>query len=333
MPSTTRLDQGVISRALRGLASQGWIREPSPLEPLEALATRLGVAQIWVKRDDALLPLGGGSKVRKLDLLLAQPLYRESEHWHTTGARGSGHLVACARAAVELDHKLVAHICPQPDSERVAENYQATRVLAADVKVYSSRLTMALRRPYLMALDRWRGEAIIPPGGTSPAGTAAFVRAAFELCDQSRALGIALPDRIYIPIGSGGAAVGLAVGLALAGAATRVHAIATVERMLLAPPRIFALEHSLLQWLRASGVPVPRRLATRLIIDNSQIGAGYAHPTTASRGAVARLASHGLMLESVYSGKAMAALERDARALSSEKLLFWLTCSRPSFVS
>ena len=74
--------------------------------------------------------------------------------------------------------------------------------------------------------------------------------------------------------------------LALAGAATRVHAIATVERILLAPPRILALEHSLLKWLRRQGVPVPRRLAIKLVVDSSQIGAGYAHPTSASRNAL-----------------------------------------------
>ena len=113
MPPTRTLDVGAIRSAVQGLASQNWIREPSPLDSLPGLAQELGVAQIWVKRDDALLALGGGSKVRKLDILLAQPLYRDSRRWHTTGARGSGHLVACARAAVELNHQLVAHVCPQ----------------------------------------------------------------------------------------------------------------------------------------------------------------------------------------------------------------------------
>lgn len=316
-----------VEQALASLTDMGWISDPSPLESLDALGTQLGIEKLWVKHDDLLPSLGGGSKVRKLDLLVAQPLYQERRRWHTTGARGSGHLVACAKAASLLGHQLVAHCFPQPASEQVEANFAITREYATKVEHYPSRLALTARRPYLMALDRWRTDAIIAPGGSSAAGCAAFVRAAFELRDQCLALGIAMPDRIYLPIGSGGAAVGLALGLALAGAATQVYAIATVERALLLPPRIFMLKRSLLSWLTTQGVPVPSsRLRLRLHIDFSQIGAGYAHPSAASRDAVDLLRRYGLGLESVYSGKAMAALQRDAHTLSSKNILFWLTC-------
>ena len=47
---------------------------PTPLEPLPRLGARLGIDDLWVKRDDLTGLALGGNKARKLELLLADAL-------------------------------------------------------------------------------------------------------------------------------------------------------------------------------------------------------------------------------------------------------------------
>lgn len=315
-----------VPSALDLLPSMGWVVEPSPLQSMTAMAAALGLEELMIKRDDLLPALGGGNKVRKLDLLLARPPYIDAPIWHASGAIGSGQLVASARASQELGRKLIAHCCDQPISPGVVQNLAMTAVAAHELHYYRSRFSMAVRRPELMIADSWRGQAILPPGATSGAGTAGFVRAAFELADQLQARSTRVPERIYLPLGSGGAAVGLAVGLALAGVRSAVHAVSTVERIFVTTARIRSVKRAVLRWLDEHGVDVPSHLPLRLVIDRSQIGRGYAHPSPASLTAVERMSAQDIRMEAVYSGKAMAALLHDATSLRGERVLFWLTC-------
>ena len=57
-----------MSDALADIAQLGLITAPSPLTALPGLARQLGLASLTLKRDDLLPALGGGTKVRKLDV-------------------------------------------------------------------------------------------------------------------------------------------------------------------------------------------------------------------------------------------------------------------------
>ena len=65
----------------------------------------------------------------------------------------------------------------------------------------------------------------VPRGGSTPVGAAGFARAAAELLDQCVRLDGAFPASVVLPLGSGGSTAGLLVGLAAAGADTRVLAV------------------------------------------------------------------------------------------------------------
>lgn len=309
--------------ALDALPRLGWIEGPSPVQ---ALPARGRVAWLGVKREDQLPALAGGGKPRKLDTLLAHAPWKDAAAWVSAGAIGSGHLVACAAAGERLGRATRAHLFWEPVTPHALENlaYVATRT---SLDFHANRVFMALSAPGVLLGKRLGDAAVIPPGGTVPEGMIGVARAAFELADQIAAGDLPKPDRIYVALGSGGTAVGLAVGLGLAGLRIPVHAIATVERVLMPDVQVRHTARAFSRWLAARGVPAAEPAPLRIV--HSQIGAGYGIPTPASWAAVSSLHASGIPAEPVYTGKAWAALVADLEADRVDgNVLYWFTSRR-----
>jgi D-cysteine desulfhydrase len=305
----------------------GWVHEPTPITSLPRLAAGLGLDHLAIKRDDLLGALHGGSKPRKLDYLLAAPPFAAAEGWASSGGIGSGSLVALTAAAQKLDRKLRAHLFWTPLSAGVADNLAFTASGPTRLVYHRSRTTMALGAPSIVIGGREGGLPVVPPGATSPRGMLGLVRAGLELGAQIRAGEIPEPDRLYVPLGSGGTAAGLAVGLALGGLRTRVVAVGVVERMLSPALRVHGLAREVVDELAALGLPVPEA-PIDLAIVRGHLGAAYAHTTKASLAAVEALAEEGIVLEPIYTGKAMAALLAGAGREGAKRVLFWSTVRR-----
>src|SRR5262249_54591403 len=79
---------------------------------------------------------------------------------------------------------------------------------------------------------------------------------------------------------------------------------------------------------RAPNIQIPPSDPGLVIVDHAHLGRGYAEPTAESLAACEALAAEGILLEPVYTGKAMAALRADARRLSLRSVLFWQTARR-----
>ena len=76
----------------------------------------------------------------------------------------------------------------------------------------------------------WRKHGyVVPLGASTPIATVGHVRAALELQEQIRAGLLPEPRSIYLPFATGGSVAGLLIGLTLAGMATRVVAVQTVD--------------------------------------------------------------------------------------------------------
>ncbi|APR85219.1 D-cysteine desulfhydrase [Minicystis rosea] len=305
----------------------GWVGEPTPITPLPRAAEALGLEWLGVKRDDLLDLPYGGAKPRKLDYVLAAPPFADAPVWSSSGGIGSGSLVALTVAAERLDRRLRAHMFWTPLSEGVTDNLAFTASGPSAIFFYGSRVSMAVCRPAVLLCARESGAPVLPPGATSPRGMIGTVRAGLELAQQIREGAVPTPDRVYVALGSGGTAVGLAVGLALGGVRTEVRAVAVVERLLALGPRIRGLEHAALAELARFGLPAPE-LPIALTVDHAHAGAAYAHPSVESIAAVDTIAPEGIHLEPVYTGKAMAALCADARAGGLRNVIFWSTVRR-----
>jgi D-cysteine desulfhydrase len=122
---------------------------------------------------------------------------------------------------------------------------------------------------------------------------------------------------------------GLALGLELAGLATRVLAVRVVESPLCNRVLLELLLVRTARLLARRGVSVSARASgRRLLLVGNQVGRGYGSPTSAALAAVEAAAAEGLALETTYTGKAFAALLALAArrgAGQAPRILFWNT--------
>ena len=280
---------------------------PTPLEPADRLgaALRLGPGRLWVKRDDCTGLATGGNKARKLELLLADALGAGCDVLVTAGGPQSNHARSTAAAAARAGIACVLAFNSEPPprteanqlldvllgAERRFLGPLAMDDLDAAVEEIAVELRAAGRRPY-----------VIPVGGSSPLGASAYVAAAEEIVadlDHDDVL-------VVTATGSGGTQAGLAARLG--------HGrVIGVDVGALADPaavvRRLAIDVAAL-----AGLPIPPG-EPQLMRD--QVGDGYGAPTEACRRAI-RLAarSEGLLLDPVYSGKALAGLAAMAAPVS-----------------
>jgi D-cysteine desulfhydrase len=155
--------------------------------------------------------------------------------------------------------------------------------------------------------------------------TLGHVRAALELVEQVRDGLLPQPRRIYIPFATGSSVAGLLIGLALAGATTRVVAVRTVESIIANRRRLERLVNNTLSLLGSANVSFERCLNQLEMVDDQQLGRGYRDVPPATRAAISAAAKHELRLDSAYSGKAFAALLEALPQFPDGELLFWNT--------
>jgi D-cysteine desulfhydrase len=196
--------------------------------------------------------------------------------------------------------------------------------------------TSALARPFDAAHVRAardpRAPYPIPAGGTSALGNLAFVSAGLELGDQVAAGVLPEPHAVFVPLGTMGSAAGLYVGLRAAKLSTVLVAVRASSPGTSTRQRLERLVHETVAHLRAIEPTFPAIALDRerLVIDGSQLGAGYARPTEAGAQASALFRAHTtLELEATYSAKAAAAFVAEARRRPDRRLLFWHTHAAP----
>jgi 1-aminocyclopropane-1-carboxylate deaminase/D-cysteine desulfhydrase-like pyridoxal-dependent ACC family enzyme len=279
--------------------------------------------RLWVKRDDLTASTYGGNKVRKLEFVLPVA-QRRGGPIVTAGGIGSHHVLATATYASALDMEVDAVLYPQPATDDVRATADAltrvpglhvTRVphrYAMPVAVAARMAHLATRRPYLL----W-------PGASTPLGTLGYVGAGLELVDAFGEQRWRPPDVVVAPLGSGGTAVGIALGIALGGwSDTTVVGVRAADRSVTNAAVLRSLEAGTAAVLSFGGW-VPRR--TRLAVDGRWFGSGYGSPTKAGDHATVAAAELGLALEPTYTAKAFAAaLDRVGQG---ERVLFVQTFS------
>jgi 1-aminocyclopropane-1-carboxylate deaminase/D-cysteine desulfhydrase-like pyridoxal-dependent ACC family enzyme len=289
-------------------------RYPTPVQRVASLSAPR--SELWIKRDDLTHEVYGGNKVRKLEPILSEACARGESRVVTVGAVGSHHVLATAyfgrRAGLEVE----AVLAPQPRTEHVA------RVLRAGLALGLRAFPVGSWRGVPLAVARRvaRGARFIPVGGSSVAGSMAYVDAARELATQVRRGELPEPDICVVALGSGGTAAGLAAGLEAEGLATRVVGVCVSE-----PPWLIALTGWWLASACARRIRAPRG---RLTVDVRFLGAGYARPTEAGAEATALAREHaGIELDPTYTAKAFASALWHVRARRAAHVLYWHTLS------
>jgi 1-aminocyclopropane-1-carboxylate deaminase/D-cysteine desulfhydrase-like pyridoxal-dependent ACC family enzyme len=291
--------------------------------PVERLA--IGDAPLWVKRDDRTGEAYGGNKVRKLEFLLGEARHRGAPRLVTAGAAGSHHCLATTVYGREHGFDLTLVLFPQPPTPHVREVLGAVAARGAEIRpVPRMELVPAgLLRERLR--HRRSGCVVIPPGGSSPAGTLGYVSAGLELAEQVEAGEMPAPDVVHVAAGTLGTAVGIAIGLEMAGLPARVHAVRVVGRLVANPRAVRGLVRRTLQRLGEAGDA--GAMLARIDLSGSHLGPGYGVATPAGAAAIHEAARSGLVLDSTYTGKVAAAALGAATTDPERVHLYWHTLS------
>lgn len=291
---------------------------PSPVELLPSFG--IG-GDIWIKRDDLNAPFCGGNKVRALEFLLGT--VKPGDSVVTVGGAGSTHILSTAihtarlgakPTALRWNHDMnpVAHLV----SQRIATEMPGNRVGRSAV--------IAMARARLRGLSA--NVHYIPLGGTSPIGALGHVNAALELAAQIAAGELPRVHQIVLPLGSGGTAAGLMLGLAIAGIDVTVVGARVGPRLFVNRRRVLGLARQTARFIeRLTGEGVPSVEPNRLRIAQHVYGGAYGRPLAAATEAAEILrGATGIQLDGTYSAKAFAAALDEARTARGPTL-FWLT--------
>ena len=279
---------------------------PAPVRRLDLHLPR-GVS-LYLKDEGRVSPIYGGNKVRKLERALAAAAETDAPVV-TGGAAGSHHALATALHARHLGLRVHLVLCPQPDTPDARAHL--ARTAGAATRVVTTPTGRSLAPAIQQVADglAQRGTAppvVLPLGGSCAAGVAGSVDLGLELAQDIHAGRLPQPSQVFLAAGSGGTAAGVWMGLRLGGIESEVVAVRVAPRRLVASDRLLHLAGKAAEWLALPAASVPRS-AEGLRIDHSQVGAGYATPSTDARAAAAEVRPHGLELEETYTGRALAA--------------------------
>ncbi len=316
-------DRATVNRALDNLPRVRLATLPTPLEEARRLRDALGgptrCPRILLKRDDLTGLAGGGNKARKLEFLVADALKSGATVLVTTGGTQSNHarMTAAAACRVGLATSLILTTSdPHPE---VQGNLLLDYVFGAEVHFVAAGDPALAVGPgeaekvaEVVADLVARGERpyVIPLGGSSPVGALGYIAGTLELLGQLEAAD-ERPSRLYVAAGSRGTAAGLVAGAMLAQASYRVRGVAVSG----GDPEKSVLAAGVAREAAGQLGAVLAVAASDFETDHAQIGQGYGLSTPACLEAILLLArTEGILLDPVYTGKAMAGLIADVRA-------------------
>jgi L-cysteate sulfo-lyase len=283
---------------------------PTPLEKLENLSRELGGPEIWIKRDDCTVVATGGNKVRKLEFLMGEARAQGADHLVTQGAVQSNHVRQTAAVARRFGMKctaLLEHRVETNDRDYLESgNVLLDRLFDCAIEYRKTGLDMNAEAERKGAELREAGAEpyVIPGGGSNRVGALGYVGCAQELMQQADEMGLVI-DRIVTATGSAGTQAGLVVGLAGCNANVPVLGIGVRAPKDRQEDNVHRLAEATAEYAGVhGGIP---RAAVEANCD--YVGPGYGQPTEGMKEAVRMLARlEGVLLDPVYSGKAMAGL-------------------------
>ena len=273
---------------------------PTPLDEAPRLSEALG-GRVLVKRDDLTGLAMGGNKARKLDHLVRDAIEKGCDTLVTAGGAQSNFARMTAGAAARLGmkcHLVLSGEAPDRDSG----NLVLDRLFGAELHFAGSNDWTVLEAEVArIAAEHGARAYAMPIGGSTPVGALGYIECADELMAQLSSP----PDWVVCAASSGGTLAGLHAGLPASVGLLGIDVARPPEPLAERVPHLAAEAAAL------AGRSVPQR--DFRIADHT--GRRYAAITDECRDAV-RLAARteGLLLDPVYSGKAMAGLVAAVRA-------------------
>lgn len=315
---------------------RGYVKEATPIEFLPNFSKALGgKVNVYIKRDDLLPGTAGGNKTRKLDFCIADALEKGADTIITCGAVQSNHCRLTLSWAMKegLDCHLVLE-------ERVKNSYkpeasgnnflfQLLGVKSITVVEGGSNMMAEMEKVAEKLKAQGKKPYIVPGGASNAIGALGYVSCMEEIMNQMFTQGLNF-DHMIVPSGSAGTHAGIIAGMIGNAINIPVTGIGVNRPKPKQEEAVYTLANQTLELIGA-GVSVPRE---KVVAYDDYVGPGYSLPTDAMVEAVKLLATtEGILLDPVYSGKAMSGLidlVRKGHFKEGSNLLFLHTGGSPA---
>ncbi|WP_429818895.1 1-aminocyclopropane-1-carboxylate deaminase/D-cysteine desulfhydrase [Ensifer sp. B1-9] len=279
----------------------------SPVQLLERFSEAIGV-EVWCKRDDMGTVGLAGNKVRKLEVELAHAVAVGATHLVAEGSRLSNATRAVAAASAVLGLKCTLLLCHDEPHEPVG-NLMLDGLFGADLRFVGNVTWLELAQHAEKVVNELEqsGERVyrLPIGCASERSCLGFALAYGELRNQMREQDRSVGTVIHAS-SSGGTHAGLVLGNALHGFESEIRGIVVAENVY---PDVTGTYLSFARGgasLIGADVELTRE---HINISEAYLGEGYGLPAGGIYEAIDLLATkEGLLVDPVYSGKAVAAI-------------------------
>jgi len=287
---------------------------PTPLQYAERLTRVLGGPRIYLKRDDCTGLAFGGNKIRKLEFVLADAVKKKADVIVTIGGLQSNWARQTAAAAKKLGMEAVL-ILDGEEPEQYQGNLLLDRILGCDIRFRKitreeEDAEISGKTPVTGAVvDELRAQKKTPYvaslGAANPLGNLGYITAMDELNTQLKKQGIEA-NYLVLGIGTGGTQAGVEIGAKLLDMDLKVIGMSASRHTREKSEELAELCNETADFLGLDGIQFAPGDFT---VAYDYIGEGYAIPTKECIEAIRLVAqTEGVMLDPVYTGKAMAGL-------------------------
>jgi D-cysteine desulfhydrase len=299
---------------------------------MKRLGAELGGPRLFIKRDDQTGLALGGNKTRKLEYLVGDALAKGCDTLVSGGAAQSNHCRQTAAAACAAGmgcHLALGGEPPDlPEGNLLLDHLFGAEIhwggahrKGEEIPAIVDQLKTDGKKPYL-----------VPYGGSNTTGATGFVAAVGELKAQLTTLKQTVTHIVFAS-SSGGTQAGLLVGARLYGLSAALIGIgidkgeagegpfdAHVQKLANATVRHLGIAHHFLR--------------EEVVVETAYLGAGYGVVGDLERKAITLCArTEGILLDPVYTGRAMGALMEmiaAGRFTPEDTVLFWHTGGAPA---
>lgn len=280
---------------------------PTPLQEMPRLSKVLGGPRLWIKRDDLTGIAFGGNKERKTEFVMADAMQKGADVIITTGAIQSNHARVTAAAAKKLGLKVVLVLRGEEPKEYNG-NLLLDNLFGADIKFVQVDWQQTFQAMETVA-EELKGKGhkpyIVPGGASYPTGAVGYVNAMVELVNQAEEENLNINYVVHAS-GSGGTQAGLILankalktGIKILGMCIKPNATQWLTE------KIVKIANGIEKLLDLKEVVTQRDV---FLIDD-YAGENYGVLTSEAVEAIRLVAqTEGILLDPVYTGKAMAGL-------------------------
>ena len=304
---------------------------PTPVERMRAVPELPDLPNVYIKRDDLTGSALSGNKVRKLEFAFAEAAAADARAVITCGGVQSNHARATAVAAARIGLRPVLVLRGEAPEESDG-NVLLDRLAGAEIRFISPEewpRVNDIMAEIAAGLGATGEKAYaIPEGASYPPGVFGYIRAAQEIAEAEKLLGIEF-DAIVTAVGSGGTSAGLIYGKRIFGLKARVLGVNVLDTPEYFVRRIAAISDAFIEKYegRFRGAPWFKPiLPGEVEIAGGYDGPAYAVPTGEGLELIRTCARRlGLFLDPAYTGKAMLGLAGEAakgRWRKSDNVLF-----------